>query len=54
MFPIKTIKFINEIIDTSKTVLWNGPLPHFENKEFAIGTISIASKFAFSTLITLH
>ena len=45
----KTIKNINEIIDTSKTVLWNGPAGYFENKEFAIGTISIAKKIAYNT-----
>ena len=45
----KTIKNINEIIDTSKTVLWNGPAGYFENKECAIGTISIAKKIAYNT-----
>ena len=32
----KTIKIIENIIDNSKTVMWNGPAGYFENKNFAI------------------
>tara|TARA_B100001564_G_scaffold358460_1_gene377191 strand:+ start:1972 stop:3162 length:1191 start_codon:yes stop_codon:yes gene_type:complete len=45
----KTLKQINKIIDLSKTVLWNGPAGYFENKNFSIGTISIAEKISNNT-----
>jgi phosphoglycerate kinase len=38
----KTIKKIKVIIETSKTVLWNGPAGYFENPNFAIGSYEIA------------
>ena len=38
----KTIKKINNIIDSSKTVLWNGPAGYFENPSFAKGSYEIA------------
>ena len=40
----KTIKKINDIIEISKTVLWNGPAGYFENPNFANGTYEIAKK----------
>ncbi len=40
----RTIKKINDIIDTSNTVLWNGPAGYFENPNFAIGSLEIAKK----------
>jgi phosphoglycerate kinase len=40
----KTIKIINETIDDSKTILWNGPAGYFENPSFANGSIKIAKK----------
>jgi phosphoglycerate kinase len=40
----KTIKIINEMIDSSKTILWNGPAGYFENPSFANGSIKIAKK----------
>ncbi len=40
----KTIKKINDIIETSETVLWNGPTGYFENPNFANGTYEIAKK----------
>ena len=40
----KTIKVINELIDESKTILWNGPAGYFENPIFANGSIQIAEK----------
>ncbi len=45
----KTIKKICDIIDASKTVLWNGPAGYFENKNFTDGTISIADKISNNT-----
>ena len=38
----KTIKKINSIINSSKTVLWNGPAGYFENPSFAKGSYEIA------------
>ena len=45
----KSIKIIEDIIDKSNTVLWNGPAGYFENKNFANGTNSIAKKIAANT-----
>ena len=39
----KSIKNINNIIDESNTILWNGP-GYFENPNFAKGSIAIAKK----------
>ena len=38
----KTIDKIKDIIDSSKTVLWNGPAGYFENPNFAKGSYEIA------------
>jgi phosphoglycerate kinase len=40
----KTIEKITNIIDDSKTLLWNGPAGYFENPNFAYGSIQIAKK----------
>ena len=40
----KTIENINNIIDKSSTILWNGPAGYFENPNFANGSIKIAKK----------
>ena len=40
----KTIEKISNIIDKSKTILWNGPAGYFENPNFANGSIQIAKK----------
>ncbi len=42
----KTIKKINDIIDSSKTILWNGPVGYFENPNFAKGSYEIGKKIA--------
>ena len=46
---INTIKKIEEKINQSNTVLWNGPAGYFENKNFANGTRSIAKTISKST-----
>jgi phosphoglycerate kinase len=38
----KTIKKIENLINASKTVLWNGPAGYFENSNFAKGSYKIA------------
>ena len=40
----KTINKINQILDDSCTVLWNGPAGYFENPNFANGSVKIAEK----------
>ena len=40
----KTISMINNIIEESSTILWNGPAGYFENPNFAHGSIEIAKK----------
>ncbi len=40
----KTIDKITNIINTSKTIFWNGPAGFFENPVFANGSIQIAKK----------
>ena len=45
----KTIKIIEEIIDNSNTVMWNGPAGYFESKNFALGTYAIAQKISENT-----
>ena len=45
----KTIKSIENIIDQSNTVLWNGPAGYFENKNFSTGTLAIARKISENT-----
>jgi len=42
----KTINKIKDIIEISKTVLWNGPAGYFENPNFANGSYEIAKKIA--------
>ena len=42
----RTIIKINKIIETSKTVLWNGPAGYFENSDFAKGSFEIGKKIA--------
>jgi len=45
----KTLKNIENIIDQSNTVLWNGPAGYFENKNFLGGTLAIAKKISDNT-----
>ena len=40
----KTIKIINNLIEKSNTILWNGPAGYFENPSFSIGSMEIAKK----------
>ena len=44
-----TIKKINQIINKSNTLLWNGPAGYFENKNFLAGTLSIAEAISKKT-----
>jgi len=42
----KTIAKFSEILENSKTILWNGPMGVFEIEKFAQGTFKIAHKLA--------
>jgi len=45
----ETIKNFSEVIENSKTILWNGPMGVFEMEKFAKGTSSIAQAIAKAT-----
>jgi phosphoglycerate kinase len=40
----KTTQKINNLIEKSKTILWNGPAGYFENPNYAKGSMEIAKK----------
>ena len=40
----KSIQIINDLIEKSKSILWNGPAGYFENPNFAKGSNEIAKK----------
>ena len=42
----KTLIEIKKIIDSSSTILWNGPLGYFENENFSSGSSEIANYIA--------
>ncbi len=42
----KTLDEIKKIIDNSSTILWNGPLGYFENKNFSLGSSEVANFIA--------
>ncbi len=45
----KTIDKFHEIISTAKTIVWNGPMGKFEEKEYSFGTKKIAQAIAESS-----
>lgn len=45
----ETIKLFSDVIESSKTILWNGPMGVFEMEKFAKGTSSIAQAVARAT-----
>jgi phosphoglycerate kinase len=44
-----TVKAYGEVIAGAKTILWNGPMGLFENKNFAVGTNAVARAVADAT-----
>jgi len=44
-----TVKAYSEVIAKAKTILWNGPMGLFENKQFAAGTNAISQAVADAT-----
>lgn len=49
----KSIRIFSDIIDSAKTILWNGPMGVFEKSQFATGTIGIANAVANATAYTV-
>jgi phosphoglycerate kinase len=45
----KTIKQFSEVIENSKTILWNGPMGVFEMEKFSKGTTAVAKAIAAAT-----
>lgn len=45
----ESIKLISDVIEKSKTILWNGPMGVFEMEKFAKGTSSVAHAIAKAT-----
>jgi len=45
----ETVKLFSEVIENSKTILWNGPMGVFEMEKFLIGTKAIAEAVAKAT-----
>jgi phosphoglycerate kinase len=44
-----TVRAYSDVIAKAKTILWNGPMGLFENKQFAAGTNAIAQAVADAT-----
>ena len=45
----KSIKLFTDVIENSKTILWNGPMGVFEMEKFSKGTVAIAKAIADAT-----
>lgn len=45
----KSIKLFSDVIENSKTILWNGPMGVFEMEKFSKGTTAIAKAIAGAT-----
>ena len=50
---IETVTKFGEIIDTAKTIIWNGPLGVYEFDRFAKGTVEIAKKVSESEAVSI-
>ena len=49
----ETVAKYGEIVDTAKTVIWNGPLGVYEFEQFAKGTVEIARRIADSEAVSI-
>ncbi|RPG64155.1 MAG: phosphoglycerate kinase [Flammeovirgaceae bacterium TMED290] len=45
----ESIKIFHKILINSKTIIWNGPMGVFENKNFSLGTNEVAKSISNST-----
>jgi len=50
---IETVAKFGKIIDTAKTIIWNGPLGVYEFERFAKGTLEIARRIAESEAVSI-
>ena len=50
---IETTAKFGEIVDTAKTIVWNGPLGVYEFEQFAKGTLEIAQRVAESEAVSI-
>ncbi|MFC1687452.1 phosphoglycerate kinase [Patescibacteria group bacterium] len=48
-----TIKLYEKVLQTAKTIVWNGPMGYFELKEFSKGTDAVAKLIADTTAKTI-
>ena len=49
----ETVAKFGEIVDTAKTIIWNGPLGVYEFEQFAQGTVEIARRIADSEAVSI-
>ena len=49
----ETVSKFGEIVDTAKTIIWNGPLGVYEFEQFAKGTLEIAQRVAESEAVSI-
>ena len=49
----ETVAKFSEIVDTAKTIIWNGPLGVYEFERFAKGTLEIARRVAESEAVSI-
>ena len=49
----KTIAMYREVINSAKTIIWNGPMGVFEKDEFSAGTKLVAQAVADSSAIKI-
>ncbi|MFN8240096.1 MAG: phosphoglycerate kinase [Bacteroidales bacterium] len=45
----KSVKLFNDVINSSKSILWNGPMGVFEMEKFSKGTVAVAHAIADAT-----
>jgi phosphoglycerate kinase len=45
----KSVKLFSDVINNSKTILWNGPMGVFEMEKFSKGTVAVAHAIAEAT-----
>ena len=50
---IETVAKFGEIVDTAKTIFWNGPLGVYEFERFAKGTLEVARRVADSAAVSI-
>ena len=49
----KTVKLYSDVIRSSKTIIWNGPMGVFEMPPFDMGTVALAKAVAESGAVSV-